>query len=430
MGTTPRQNSNYAPHGRAMRYVIGDLRLDIGRQRVTRGAAVIPLPRLSFNLLVALARAAPDLLSCGELLEQVWPKAVVNPETVNQRVRLVRAALGDDAYSPRYIEGLRGRGYRLIPPVHSESAESPDTDPRIEQPATAAVAADSAAVSAGAQDPANLSATVAAQKPLPFRATPAAALLLSGLIVTLIAVTASVWALRHEPLLSAATDVGIQAGQQLAIAVLPFQNLSPTADDGYIALGITDAVQQRLASVPQLIVVARSAPFARGVSSPSALEAGRLLAVRYIVEGSTQRKQNRLRVTAHLIDTQANREIWSLKLERRADALFEVQDEVADQISRQLTVILKSRDASGSHRMGLMGALPRRAAAPADGRNPVRRAPGLTSLGWRPGKRLACCFLVERAVASLANMQRRQIVITDRDHGIPDRVRTASSKLG
>ena len=101
MGTTPRQNSNYAPHGRAMRYVIGDLRLDIGRQRVTRGAAVIPLPRLSFNLLVALARAAPDLLSCGELLEQVWPKAVVNPETVNQRVRLVRAALGDDAYSPR-----------------------------------------------------------------------------------------------------------------------------------------------------------------------------------------------------------------------------------------------------------------------------------------------------------------------------------------
>jgi TolB-like protein/DNA-binding winged helix-turn-helix (wHTH) protein len=323
-----------------MRYVIGDLRLDIGRQRATRGEAVIPLPKLSFNLLVALARAAPDLLSCGELLEQVWPKAVVNPETVNQRVRLVRAALGDDAYRPRYIEGLRGRGYRLIPPVHCEAAEPPDTDPLIEQPATAAVAADPAAVSAGAQDPANLSATGAAQQPLPFRATPAAALWLSGLIVTLIAVTASVWALRHEPLLSAATDVGIHAGQPLAIAVLPFQNLSPTADDGYIALGITDAVRQRLASVPQLIVVARSAPFARGVSSPSAVEAGRLLAVRYIVEGSTQRKQNRLRVTAHLIDAQANREIWSLKLERRADALFEVQDEVAEQISRQLAVML------------------------------------------------------------------------------------------
>ena len=347
MGTTPRQSSNSGPHGPAMRYVIGDLRVDIGRQRVTRGEAVIALPRLSFNLLVALARAAPDLLSCGELLEQVWPQAVVNPETVNQRVRLLRAALGDDAHSPRYIEGLRGRGYRLIPPVHCAAGESPDPDPVSEEPATVAVARHPAAGAGEAQEPAQVSATIATHQPRPSRSTPTVALWLSGLIVTLIAVTSSVWALRNASMPSAATDLAGHASRPLVVAVLPFQNLSPTANDGYIALGITDAVRHRLASVPQLIVVARAASLAGTASAPSALEAGRLLAARYVVEGSTQRRQNRLRVTTQLIDAQANRVIWSLKLERRVDALFEVQDEVAEQVSHRFDV-MRQRRAAGS----------------------------------------------------------------------------------
>jgi Transcriptional regulatory protein, C terminal len=55
-------------------------------------------------------------------MEQVWPKAVVSPETLSQRIKLLRDALGDDPRSPRYIEGLRGRGYRLIPSVDYGSA--------------------------------------------------------------------------------------------------------------------------------------------------------------------------------------------------------------------------------------------------------------------------------------------------------------------
>lgn len=347
MGTTPRQSSNSGPRGRATRYAIGDLRIDLGRQRVTRGEAVIALPKLSFNLLVTLARAAPDLLSCEELLEQVWPQAVVNPETVNQRVRLLRAALGDDACRPRYIEGLRGRGYRLIPPVHCETGEAPDPDPASEEPALVAVASHPAAGAGEAQEPAEVSATVATHPARPSRSAPPGALWLSGLIITLIAVTASVWTLRNASLPSAATEVASHASQPLVVAVLPFQNLSPTATDGYIALGITDAVRHRLASVPQLIVVARAAALAGTASAPSALGAGRLLAARYVVEGSTQRRQNRLRITTHLIDAQANRVIWSLKLERRVDALFEVQDEVAEQVAHRFDV-LRQRRAAGS----------------------------------------------------------------------------------
>jgi len=72
---------------------------------------------LSFDLLVTLVRAAPNLVSLEQLVERVWPGLVVSPETVVQRVKLLRDALGDDSHAPRYIEGVRGRGYRMLAEV-------------------------------------------------------------------------------------------------------------------------------------------------------------------------------------------------------------------------------------------------------------------------------------------------------------------------
>jgi DNA-binding winged helix-turn-helix (wHTH) protein len=87
------------------RYRVGELVIDQGRGRVFRGDKEIALPRLSYELLIALVRAAPNLLSIDALMEQVWPGLVVNPETVSQRVKLLRDALGDDPKAPTYVAG-------------------------------------------------------------------------------------------------------------------------------------------------------------------------------------------------------------------------------------------------------------------------------------------------------------------------------------
>ena len=99
-------------------FQIDDLSVDVGRALVRRGAQDIALPKLSFDLLVALARAAPSLLTLDELMDQVWPGLVVTPDTVSQRIKLLRDALGDDSRAPHYIAGVRGRGYRLLPSVY------------------------------------------------------------------------------------------------------------------------------------------------------------------------------------------------------------------------------------------------------------------------------------------------------------------------
>jgi Tol biopolymer transport system component/DNA-binding winged helix-turn-helix (wHTH) protein len=98
-------------------YQAGDLCIDAGRRLVTRNGLRVPLPNLSFDLLLALARAHPRMLTTEELLDSVWAPAVVNPETVGQRAKLLRQALGDDPHMPQYVVGVRGRGYRMDVPV-------------------------------------------------------------------------------------------------------------------------------------------------------------------------------------------------------------------------------------------------------------------------------------------------------------------------
>ena len=86
------------------RYLVGDnLVLDVGRQRLERDGTEIALPRLSLDFLLALIRAAPNVVTYDELMAQVWQGVIVAPETISQRAKLLRDALGDDADSPTVI---------------------------------------------------------------------------------------------------------------------------------------------------------------------------------------------------------------------------------------------------------------------------------------------------------------------------------------
>src|ERR1700693_4814665 len=122
-----------------MKYRVGDLTIDTGRQLVCRGTNVIGLPKLSYDLLLALVQAAPNLVSADELMRRGGPGLVVSPETVSQRVKMLRDALDDDPRVPRYIQGLRGRGYQIVPAVE-------DNGDRASTPVAAAVAPKSVAV--------------------------------------------------------------------------------------------------------------------------------------------------------------------------------------------------------------------------------------------------------------------------------------------
>ena len=100
---------------------IHDLRLDLPARRVSRVDAVegqpdeteeIELARLTFDLFAALVRAAPAALSTEDIVAQVWQAQAVSDETIQQRVSLLRRALGQSS-EREYVQTVRGFGYRL-----------------------------------------------------------------------------------------------------------------------------------------------------------------------------------------------------------------------------------------------------------------------------------------------------------------------------
>ena len=99
---------------------VADLEIDFDTETATRGGATLPVTDRSFDLLRQLVQNAPDVVSHRELLAGVWPDQVVSPETLTQRVRLLRQTLGKAPGKAGYVVSVHGRGYRLGYPVDGE----------------------------------------------------------------------------------------------------------------------------------------------------------------------------------------------------------------------------------------------------------------------------------------------------------------------
>jgi DNA-binding winged helix-turn-helix (wHTH) protein/tetratricopeptide (TPR) repeat protein len=138
------------------RYRIADLVIDVGAVSVLRDGLPIALPQLSFGLLVALARRAPDVVTSDELIATVWAGLAVSDETLTQRAALLRRALGDEAKNPRYLRAVRGRGYQLVPAAVPLADEAPQPESRSRWKIAAMIAAVASIGAAGLLAPFHL----------------------------------------------------------------------------------------------------------------------------------------------------------------------------------------------------------------------------------------------------------------------------------
>jgi TolB-like protein len=108
------------------------------------------------------------------------------------------------------------------------------------------------------------------------------------------------------------------------VAVLQFANLSSDPQDEFVAFGIAEGVLHRLAESRDLTLIARTSSFSFRGKPADAREIGLKLNARYLVEGSVQRKESRLRVGAQLIDAATGEQVWSLRFDRTIDDIFAV----------------------------------------------------------------------------------------------------------
>jgi len=314
--------------------LVGDLQIEIGQQRVTRAGIEITLPNLSFELLLALIRVAPNYLSNDLLMARVWPGQIVTPETIVKRVNLLRGALGDSAQDPRYIAGVRGRGYRLVATVSPAARPAPP----VEAPLSAPV------VTTQPNDLSTEGAAVPAPQTVTAKPRRMWWLVLSVLLVAIVAAAIGMRTMQGarsvgsplplEELLSGTGAIGARAR---TVAVLPFDNISADANDAYLAQGFPEMILNRLSRIEGLSVIARNSSFVLPTKNIDSREIGQRLNSGYLIGGSVQREADRLRVAVHLMDSAAGTLIWSAHFDRGVHDIFSIEDEIADQIADALS---------------------------------------------------------------------------------------------
>ena len=125
-----------------------------------------------------------------------------------------------------------------------------------------------------------------------------------------------------------------------SIAVLPFVNMSDDPKQEFFSDGMTEEIITALAKVPHLFVIARNSTFTYKGKPVNVQKVSEELGVRYVMEGSVRKAEDRVRITAQLIDALTGHHLWAERYDRGLKEIFAVQDEITMKIMTALQVKL------------------------------------------------------------------------------------------
>ena len=170
--------------------------------------------------------------------------------------------------------------------------------------------------------------------------------IVAGIVALIVIAALGAWYLRAGQ----KQAVIANAPAHLSIVVLPFRNLSGDPNQDYFADGITENLTTDLSRIRNSFVIARNTAFTFKGKNIDTKEISKDLGVRYVLEGSVQREQNRVRVNAQLIDGETGAHLWADRFEESITDLFKLQDQVVARLANTLGYeLVKAEAQRGAH---------------------------------------------------------------------------------
>ena len=133
-----------------------------------------------------------------------------------------------------------------------------------------------------------------------------------------------------------------------SIAVLPFVNMSPDAENEYFADGLAEELANVLAKIRGLSVAARTSSFQFKGRNEDIAVIGRKLNVATILEGSVRKAGNRVRITVQLVKVVDGYHLWSETYDRTLEDIFAIQDDIAQSVVKELRTTLLGEKADAN----------------------------------------------------------------------------------
>jgi DNA-binding winged helix-turn-helix (wHTH) protein/TolB-like protein/Tfp pilus assembly protein PilF len=276
----------------------GPFRLDLEGRRLLREGTLVPLTPKAFETLAVLVEARDRVAPKTELMERLWPDAVVEEANLTQQIFTLRKTLGNGQEGDGYIRTVPRQGYRFVADVKLLDAEGSE-------------------LSAG---------TAVGSAPPPERAGRGRWGWIAVVIVVMVALGAGALVRRSRPVRPAAAT----------LAVLPLVNDSGLPDSDYLADGLTEGLIGELGSVPALRVLGPRTAFRYRDGKVDPREVGRTLQADAVLSGRVVSQGRAVEVQTALLSVADGRRLWAQSYAVEVGGLPKVQRAIRDEVARHL----------------------------------------------------------------------------------------------
>ena len=286
------------PSPRLVRFETFEVDLRAGELR--KAGVRVKLAGQPFQVLAILLESPGEVVTREELQKRLWPDTFVDVDhNLNTAINKIREVLGDSAESPRFVETLPRRGYRFIGPLTPLPAE---------------------------RQPATQSSHVRRYM------TVGAALLF---LLALSGAAFLKWRLAWR---------GANPSTIRSLAVLPLANLSADPSEQYLVDGLTEELTSEISQLHSLRVISRTSTMQYRDTQKKAPQIAKELQADVLIEGSILKVNDRVRITAKLIDGPSDTHLWSKRYERDLRNIIALQHEIASDIAREVRISLRPQE--------------------------------------------------------------------------------------
>jgi len=274
-------------------FAFDDVAINVDASLLLKSGKKVSLGPRPFDVLLYLIENRGQVVTKQELFEQVWGTDFVTDAALTQVIKEIRLALGDDAYSPRYVRTVHRKGYQFIAPI-SDS-------------------------------------THVAKRRHIFQF--ALAIAIAGLLILAV----SFWI--NPSLIDLRKSEPVPAR---SLAVLPFANRSANPDDAFFVDGIHDDILSHISKIASIKTISRTSVMQYRNSHKTIPEIASELGVSTVLEGSVQRVGDQIRINVQLIDARNDEHLWTEIYDRQlsAENIFAIQSEISKAISEALQTVL------------------------------------------------------------------------------------------
>ena len=337
-------------------YQFGIFKLDPAERSLTRRGESVPLTPKAFDTLCVLVENSERLVSKQQLLERVWPETYVEEKTLAQNVFTLRKALGVDSHGRDYIETVPKKGYRffsrvqMVPrrpavvtglrlaPVDIGEGEIRLLGTRSQSPRQVRVDRITKSQAIIERCKRSLQPMAAMTSPLRklqwSRQTVRAAAMVGGGIAILVA---SLYFVNGR-------KSNAEAFVPRSVAVLPFKAIGSSEELNVIGLGMANSVILDLSSMKSLTVLPTSSVFKYTQRERDAISIGRELGVDAVLDGTIQRSDDKVHVTALLIRSSDGKSLWSGRFDGNFTDTFALQDSISSELTATLAANIHGND--------------------------------------------------------------------------------------